>query len=546
MRSPTWLDGCCGALATDGRDESVQRLVQQAGAGLAHSSDGSSCMCDGCAVTGWPAQPVIYEINTAVWLNQLSRTAGKRLTLGDVSSADWQSATPTGIDAIWLMGVWERSPAGLAVATGDPELQSSFRQALPDVRPDDVIGSPYCVHRYVVESTFGGPEALAMVRSALADRGVRLVLDYVPNHVAPDHPWTAVHPERFVRGQPSDLEEEPGAWMRVGDQVLARGRDPYFPPWPDVLQLDAFSAALRDATAATLAEIADQCDGIRCDMAMLMTNDVFSRTWGGRTGPPPAEDFWPTVMSLLGTSHPETVLLAETYWDLEWEMQRQGFDFCYDKRLYDRILDGDVAGVRAHLGADVQYQSRLLRFLENHDEPRLAGRLAPEAQRAAAVSVATLPGATLWHEGQFEGRQVRPPVFLRRRPDEPPDDQLAAWYRSLVALMAEQRVRQGEWRLLDVTGWPDNQTCRDLVAWSWSHGFDDWHLVVVNLSDTAAQGRVRLGWPDLRSRQWRIMDLIEEVAFFRDGDELEGEGLFVDLEPWHFHLLHLASKASAQ
>ncbi len=492
-------------------------------------------------MTGWPAQPVINEINTAVWLDERSRIAGRRLTLGDVPHADWDSITPAGVDAIWLMGVWERSPAGLEVANSNPQLQASFHQALPDVRPDDVIGSPYSVRRYIVDGAFGGPDALGAARTALADRGVRLILDYVPNHVAPDHPWTEAHPERFVRGQPSDLDTDPGAWIRVNDNVLALGRDPYFPPWPDVVQLDAFSPALRAATVDTLADIADQCDGIRCDMAMLMTNDVFTRTWAGRTGPAPAEDFWPTVIALLRSKHPETVLLAEAYWDLEWELQQQGFRFCYDKRLYDRILDGDPAAVRGHLGADLQYQSRLLRFLENHDEPRVAERLSPEAERAAAVAIATLPGATLWHEGQFEGRRVRPPVFLQRRPDEPPNHQLSDWYRSLLAAVETDEVRRGRWRLLDVTGWPDNQTYRNLLAWTWSDGDGHHpHIVVINLSDTASQGRVPLGLPQLRARQWQLADLIADVCFERDGDELEDPGLFVALEPWQFHLLKLS------
>jgi Alpha amylase, catalytic domain len=492
-------------------------------------------------MNGWPARPVIYEVNTAVWLDDRSRAAGRRLTLGDVPPADWASVTPTGTDAVWLMGVWERSPAGLAVANENAELQASFRQALPDVRPDDVIGSPYCVRRYVVDDAFGGPEALAQARKALADRGAKLVLDYVPNHVAPDHPWTTEHPERFVRGGPGDLETDPAAWTAVAGNILARGRDPYFPPWPDVVQLDAFSSGLRAATAETLADISDQCDGIRCDMAMLMTNDVFARTWGDRPGPVPAEEFWPTVIGLLRQRHPETVLIAEAYWDLEWELQQQGFDFCYDKKLYDRLLATDAPAVRGHLTADISYQSRLLRFLENHDEPRAAERMAPDAERAAAIVVATLPGATLWHEGQFEGRRVRPPVFLARRPDEPLDQDLASWYRTLVAAVGTSGMRQGDWRLLDVTGWPDNQSCANLLAWSWSWSGTGTgpFLVVVNLSGAPAQGRVLLGGPGLGARPWQFTDLLDGTGFVRDGAELQTIGLFVDLGPWHGHVLSL-------
>ncbi|MGX7678477.1 alpha-amylase [Jatrophihabitans sp. DSM 45814] len=488
-------------------------------------------------MNAWPQRPVIYEVNTAVWLDELSRRAGRTLTLADVSADDWAAVTPEGVNAVWLMGVWERSPAGLALATANDELMKSFRDALPDLKPEDVLGSPYCVHRYVVDAAFGGPDGLSTARESLAARGARLVLDYVPNHVAPDHPWTLARPEAFVQGGPQDLDRDPAGWIAVGDHVLAHGRDPYFPPWPDVVQLNAFASAMRAATSETLNTIADQCDGIRCDMAMLMINHVFARTWGS-VGPEPAEEFWPTIIADLRIRHPETVLIAEAYWDLESELQQHGFDFCYDKRLYDRVLDGDASGVQQHLSADLSYQSRLLRFLENHDEPRVASRVPLDAERAAAVAVATLPGATLWHEGQFEGRRVRPPVFLSRRPDEPIDNDLADWYRRLLITVADRNVRSGDWLLLTATGWPDNQSCRNLLAWCW--GSDDArHVIVVNLSDQPSQGRVRLPWPDLPGTSHRLTDLLRDAEFDRDGSELADPGLYVALEPWQSHLLEV-------
>jgi len=488
----------------------------------------------------WPDRPVIYEVNTAVWLDSLSQDADRRLTLAEVSSSDWAAVTPTGVEAVWLMGVWERSPIGLAVAKANPELMTSFRDALPDLRDGDIIGSPYCVRRYVADKSVGGPEGVAVARAALAERGVKLILDYVPNHVAPDHPWVRKHPERFIRGSANDPATDPAAWMTVDNLVLAHGRDPYFPPWPDVVQLDAFAPQLRTATADTLSDIAAQCDGIRCDMAMLMTNNVFAKTWGHRTGPEPPEEFWPTVIAGLRAKHPATVLIAEAYWDLEWELQQQGFDFCYDKRLYDRLIGGDVEAVKGHLRADLDYQSRLLRFLENHDEPRIASKVDPEVEMAAAVVIATLPGATMWHEGQFDGRRVRPPVFLRRQPAEPVDADLDAWYRRLLSAIGEEAFRSGTWQLLEPTGWPDNQTCRNLLTWVWDDsGGVRRHLVVVNYSAAPAEGRVGLPWSDLRGKSCRLTDVLSGAVFERSGGELWDSGLFVDLGPWQSHVLAL-------
>ena len=389
-------------------------------------------------------------------------------------------------------------------------------------------------HPYRVDDRLGGPAGLAVARAELARRGLRLILDYVPNHVAPDHPAVLEHPEWFIEGSQADLDREPGGWFVAGDRILARGRDPYFPPWPDVAQLNAFRPELRAATAEVLAAIAGQCDGIRCDMAMLVGNEVFTRTWGDRAGPAPAEEFWPAIIGRLRETDPHTVLIAEAYWETEWTLQQQGFDFCYDKRLYDRLVHEDADAVRKHLSAGRDYQDRLLRFIENHDERRAAAALPDGRDRAAAAVVATLPGATLWHDGQFEGRRQHVPVFLTRCPDEPVDDDLRAFYQRLLPVAAG--MRRGEWALLDAHGWPDNPTHHDVLSWVWHDGVPH-HVVAVNLAAHPSQARIVLPWAPLRGRAWRLVDLLDGQAFEREGDELAGPGLYVDLPAWGFHLL---------
>lgn len=478
---------------------------------------------------------VVYEVDTWPWLSDQSRHLGGPATLADLPADVWDRLAPPGTDAVWLMGVWERSPAGLAIARGNAGLMDAFHAALPDLEPGDVVGSPYCVRRYVVDERLGGPAALAVARAELARRGLRLILDYVPNHVAPDHPAVTEHPKWFVRGGPKDLARDPAGWLEIGGNVIARGRDPYFPPWPDVVQLNAFRPKLRQATVDMLSGILDQADGVRCDMAMLLTNDVFGKTWGEWAGPAPAEEFWPTVIGALRQRHPDALFIAEAYWDMEWTLQRQGFDFCYDKRLYDRLVGEDAASVRSHLGAGADYQRKLIRFIENHDEPRAAAALPGGRDRAAAVAVATLPGATLWHDGQFEGRRTRLPVFLGRRPAEPADGDLRGFYHRLVAAAAA--VRQGTWTLLDVTGWPDNPTNRDVLAWAWLNDGRPHHVVAVNLAGHASQGLVALPWDALGGDEWRLTDLVDGRVFDRDGDDLATDGLYVDLPPWAAHVL---------
>jgi len=483
-----------------------------------------------------PRNPTIYEINAWVWLAELRARLGSGVDLGSVPAGEWDAIAARGFDAVWLMGVWERSPAGIAIASRNEALLADFRRALPDFRPEDNVGSPYCVRRYVVDKVLGGPQGLARARAALAKRGVRVLLDFVPNHVAPDHPWVAGHPDHFIRGTRDDLAGDPAAFVEVQGKVFACGRDPYFPAWPDVLQLNAFAPGLRRAAVATVSSIAAQCDGVRCDMAMLMLNAVFERTWGARAGPRPAAEYWDELIATVRGAHPDFVFIAEAYWDLEWELQQRGFDFCYDKRLYDRLEHGPAAGVRAHLGADMGYQARLLRFIENHDEPRAAAAFPPGRGRAAAVTVATLPGARLFHEGQFEGRRVRLPVFLGRRPVEPAQPELQAFYAQLLQAIDRAALRDGTWRLSACTGWPDNRSCEQLVAWTWAKDHDRC-LVIVNFADGPAQARVEVPWDDVRARRWRLVDALSGAAYDRDGTELREAGLYVDLAPWDCHFL---------
>ena len=486
----------------------------------------------------WPRHPVIYEINAWTWLSELGRKHRRAVDFASVPAEEWDRLAAGGFDAIWFMGVWERSPAGIAISMRNAGNLQDFKRALPDFAAQDNVGSPYCVRRYLVDQHLGGTRGLAVARRLLADRGIRLVLDFVPNHVAPDHPWATDHPEYLVQGDAGDAERDPASFAHVGAKVFALGRDPYFPAWADVLQVNAFQPGLREAAIETVAAIAEQCDAIRCDMAMLMLNDIFERTWGGRAGARPAHDYWRTIIPATKAASPDFKFIAEAYWDLEWELQQQGFDFCYDKKLYDRMEHQGPELVRLHLLADDVYQQKMVRFIENHDEPRAAAAFGNEKSRAAAVAILTLPGAKLLHEGQFEGRKVRLPVFLARRPHEPVDRDLAAFYARLLQATNRDIFRTGDWRLCDRFGWPDNQSHLNVLAWCWIKG-DERYLVAVNFSDRPSQARVQVPWDALRGRRWRVVDRLSDESYERDGTEMRDDGLYVDLTPWKCNLFEL-------
>jgi hypothetical protein len=485
-------------------------------------------------VSTWVRNPRIYEINTWVWLSELSAKTGTHIHLASVPPAQWDAIASLGFDAIWLMGVWERSPAGIAIANQNPNLLQDFRRALPDFRTEDNVGSPYCVRQYAVDQHLGGPQGLAVARKELAKRGMKLIVDFVPNHVAPDHPWVTQHPEYFIHETLDHARTSPASCVNVGGTIFACGRDPYFPAWPDVLQLNAFHPGLRQGVIETLSDIARQSDGVRCDMSMLLIIAIFERTWGGRAGPKPATEYWEDVIPAVKKTHPDFLFIAEAYWDLEWELQQLGFDFCYDKRLYDRLEHDTPESVRLHLCADLTYQQKLLRFIENHDEPRAASVFSSEKEKAAAVTTSTLLGARLFHEGQLEGRKVHLPVFLGRRPAERANNDLRNFYIKLLAAINDPVFREGQWNLCERGGWQDNQSYQNIVAWAWIKG-QDRYLIVVNLSDRAAQARVKIGWEDLRGTTWRLTDPISSADYERSGEEMFSSGLYVDLAPWACH-----------
>ncbi len=483
--------------------------------------------------------PRIHQIHTMAWLNGLTARLGRAVTLGAVPDGELDAIADLGTDAVWLMGVWARSPAGRQVALEHAGLREDYGRALPDWGPEDVVGSPYAIYEYSVDPRLGGPEGLSSIRGRLAERGMKLILDFVPNHVAIDHPWLVEAPACLLPGTEEEVEGRPGELFRGpgGRGVFAHGRDPYFPPWTDTAQLHAFSGALRERMVATLLDIASQCDGVRCDMAMLMTTGVFSRTWGARAGDAPAEELWRAVLSEVKRACPGFLFLAEVYWDMEWEMMELGFDFAYDKRLYDRMRSGPAEGIVGHLRADLGYQSRLVRFIENHDEPRAMTELGPERARAAAVLALTLPGAKLYHEGQELGHRVKLPVQLGRRPAEEGDAALRAFYRMLRGEVGREVYREGSFHLREaLPAWAGSEEHRGLIAYTYRHEGER-RLVVVSWSGSGAQGKIAMPDMGLGGRTWRLRDAMDGAEYIRSGDEMATHGLHVLLGPWSAHVL---------
>ena len=511
-------------------------------------------------MASWPIYPAVYEVNTWVWLRDLGRKLGQPISLGNVPQAELERLAALHFDGVWLMGVWERSPAGRRISQEDPNLQAGYRLALPDYTSEDVVGSPYAIRDYRVDPMMGGDAGLAELRKRLRQLGLRLILDFVPNHLAIDHLWVTDHPDRLVQGSQASLQREPNNYFQsdAGDRqhVFAYGRDPSFSGWSDTVQLDYRRAETRQAMADTLLAVAERCDGLRCDMAMLVTHDVFLRTWGGEFDPPGAQ-FWPAAISVVKAKFPDFLMLAEVYWDMEYELQKLGFDYTYDKRLYDRLLHvhGAAVRVRAHLGADLNnqdrldnwaYQRHLARFVENHDEQRAVARFGMQRSLAAAALALTLPGFRLFHQGQLEGQGSHLPVQLGRRQLAAPKPSIESFYRRLLSALADPVFHRGEWRLLEVReSWPGNPSHQNFVAYSWTYG-DEYRLIAVNMASDRSQCYIPC-FPALAEDAWELHDaLSDDREYVWYTDRLKNPGLYLDLASYDYHLFQFQPHVRAQ
>eukprot|EP00727_Mastigamoeba_balamuthi_P004634 m51a1_g14169 hypothetical protein (477) ;mRNA; r:14748-16291 len=457
-------------------------------------------------VTRVPTHPLIYEVNARAWVHE--RGGG---TLSGVTDAELDFLSSRGVGYVWLMGVWTVGPAGLAL-----DRALDWSRALPDAAPEDVVGSPYAVAAYEVDAALGD---LGVFRSRLHARGMRLMLDFVPNHCARDAAFLA--PEDLLGGEAGNGE------------------------WADTLQIDYWSQSARQKMAATLARICTVCDGIRADMAHLVLSARFQERWPharyGGSHAAQIPEFWPAAIAgARNACRPHTLLfIAEAYGDdgVREALVRHGFDHVYDKRVYDELVGDErnyfipsVDGIRAA----VQSQpAELLRhgvhFTENHDERRAVGdRFAywRRAEAAAGLSLC-LPGARLVYHGQWANVYERLRVQLRRA-----GGRISRFWLRLTRVLAEDPVLRdgffagivrGEgpdaWRIVAYRWVQGNQ--RRLVCANYTGDGPDKACASFKLEDAAGENEVV------------VQELMSRKEYRRDPAEVrDGQGLLVVLARW--------------
>lgn len=463
----------------------------------------------------------LYELNVRTWASERSAELGRPATLDDLPDTTLEHLAEHGFTWLYLMGVWPTGPLARSASLNDVSLRQYLVSVLPAASDNDICGSPLSPADYTADPAIGGDAALERLRDRARSYGLSLMLDFVPNHVGLDHRWLLEHPDWFVRGDEAAAVREPDAWIRLGGQVFAHGRDPFFAPWRSTVQLDYANPAVHAAMIRQAADIAGRCDGLRCDVAMLLLPDVFSGTW--RREMP---TFWKRCLDEVRALHPGTLFMAEVYWNREYELQQAGFDFTYDKILYDRLLSGDPESIKGHLRASPDYQGHCVRFIENHEEQRAAARFPnPDHHRGALFITGMAPGMLLCHFGQEDGRALHSSLHASRRPPEAGSDPHRQAYRDLLRLLSEPARQDGTWSLLESRGGSP------VIGMLWS--LQSHHSLLIAVNASWGHASCRLDLTALAGRGGQFQELFGNgQGFTIEGDMLRDQGLPIGLPPW--------------
>lgn len=433
--------------------------------------------------------PTTYEINTRVWLKNF----GDHATLSNIPDEYWQALKDRGVDYVWLMGIWQTTESSVSKHCFHPDLISEYDRVSPHWQESDIVGSPYAIEDYVVNGKLGSEKDLIRVKNQLNRLGIKLILDFVPNHFNVDSSLVDEYPEVFLTVSESEFLQDNYTYFKRGKRFYAHGRDPYFPAWTDTVQVDYFASAAHDFMKKKLVKVSQLCDGVRCDMAMLALPDVFEKTWGNMTAERCPDNFWTKAISKVKSKNPAFIFIAEAYWDTEWTLHQLGFDFTYDKKLLDYLVHDNINDLKGHLTGSNEYHNQTVRFIENHDENRSLSALGECKVKVAAILYNTLPGMRLHYDGQWTGERIRYPVQIGTyfTPDTcicaikteqaetaQPCTCIKVFYDRLLDVTSQEIFKKGSWCLINSSPNPNQSV---VMAWTYQ---EQEILIIVNLGNS--------------------------------------------------------------
>ena len=469
--------------------------------------------------------PILYEISTRPWLYELSRKYEKPISkLKDIPLEEFDNLKENGIDIIWMMGVWKLGEYGLEF---DKKL--NYSKVFPSWTKEDVIGSPYAIVEYTCNPEIGTNEDLIWLRKQINSRDMKLMLDFVPNHSAIDAPEAKANPKLYIRA-PKGVKN-PNRYTGSG---FAFGSYPNHAPWKDVIQWNYWEEETRKLMKKNLMTVLSYADGVRCDVAGLILNDVIERGWRKELNywgyKRPNNEFWEYAFTEVKLKYPNAILLAEAYDKKEIEaLYKLGFNYCYNKDLLNKLMDSSSSELKNYLKNKTEKDwGHLATFVENHDEDRIVYNMGNiDKAKTAGALAATLGGMIFINHGQWSGYRNKLEVHLRKGENELENYEIKTFYEKLMQIIQDPAFTSSNYYYINnIKGVKKD----DYIAYIREEG-ESHYLVVVNYSDSYGCGDVPI-YNIEENLDVSLREVLHDVEYIRNGYYARNKGLIVCLNPW--------------
>ena len=469
--------------------------------------------------------PVIYEINTRPWLYELSVKYKTPITrIENIPLQEFDEIRKNGVDIVWMMGVWKLGEYGLEF-----DRKQDYSYCLPNWTKEDVIGSPYAVYEYTCNPSLCINSDLNWLKAELNKRGIKLMLDFVPNHSAVDAPKAKENPEMYIRAPEGKVDED-----KYTKEGIAYGAEEHHFVWKDVLQWNYWNNDTINYMYENIDIIMNWADAIRCDVAYQELNDVFYATWKdeldahGYTRP--ELEFWEYAINKAKNLNPNIMFLAESYNDeYNEKLIKLGFDYVYNIDILINLKESGDKFKEYIKDKEGNFWIYKANFVENHDEDRVVANMGGNLQKgkAAGTIAATIGGLIFINHGQWEGRKNKLDVHLRRGLEEPDNEEIKNYYKKLHQVIKDKAFRGNNFYYAGVL---DGERKDDFIAYIREED-DSHYLVVVNFSEN--EGCATIPIYNLRGRRYILVyDALNDVEIMKTYDIVKNYGLKVCLKAW--------------
>lgn len=482
----------------------------------------------------WMPNVVLLAKTVYVWLDQLSKKYLRPVNrLDQVPDEELDQLAHWGFNALWLIGLWERSSASRDIKRrmGNPEAESSA----------------YSLYDYDIAWDLGGEAAYHDLAARAWRRGIRLASDMVPNHMGIYSRWVVEHPDWFMQLDAPpfpnytfngpDLSPDPGVAIQIEDgywthsdaavvfrrtdrrtgetRFIYHGNDGTSMPWNDTAQLNFMLPAVREAVTQTILHVARKSPIIRFDAAMTLAKRHYQRLWFPRPGeggaiPSRAEhgmsredfdrafpvEFWRQVVDRVAAETPNTLLLAEAFWLMEGYFVRTlGMHRVYNSAFMNMLKMEENSQYRQTVKNVLEFSpevlQRFVNFMNNPDEETAEAQFGKgDKYFGVAVMLATMPGLPMFGHGQIEGFTEKYGMEYRRAyRDETPDRGLVSRHeREIFPIMRRRHLFSGarHFALYDFVS-PAGWVNENVFAYSNQSGGER-GLVVFNNAHSNARG----------------------------------------------------------